>query len=70
MRLEEGLLDGVLGIGGRSRDQVGGSEGDVIVPLDQQFVRLGIPGATARRELMVFQWTALHGVRLSLVHLT
>jgi hypothetical protein len=62
VRLEERLLHGVLGVRRGPRYQERGPEGDVIVLLDQHFVCLGVSGASALRELMVFQWTALHGV--------
>jgi hypothetical protein len=58
--LDERLLDGVLGIA-VGRDDVRGSNGDVLVSPDQFLEGHDFACLRAFDELGVFQWTALHG---------
>jgi len=60
VRLDEGLLSGVLGVP-VGRDHVRGTDGHVLVAADQLLVGHDLAFAGAFDQFGVFQWTALHG---------
>ena len=60
VRLHEGVLHGLLGVGGRASDDVCGAEGDPLVLADELFVGVEIPALGARDELRFSAWPAHH----------
>ncbi len=59
--LDEGLLRGVLGIGGPSGDHVGGPGGKVLVCPYELFVCGHVAISRPFDELLFLQWSAPHG---------
>ena len=61
VRLDERLLGGVLGVGGRSGDHVGGAVGDVLVLLHEALVGPRVAAPRTRDPVVDdFWWAALH----------
>src|SRR5439155_17339260 len=58
--LDEGLLRGVLRIGGRTAGQVGHPHRHALMPAHQLFVGAQVTLARSVDELGVLQWSALH----------
>src|SRR5262249_62279317 len=58
--LDECVLGGILGVGCVAHDQIGNSEHDVSVRLDQLLERAHVAALRSQHELLLGAWTALH----------
>jgi hypothetical protein len=58
--LDEGVLRGLLGIGGVAGDQDSGAECDLLVAADELRVGVRVPALRALDQLVLCQWSAHH----------
>ena len=64
VRLDEGILCNIVGLGGVAGDQVGGAKGNLLSASHERLVGEGVAPLRPGDELTVFRWPALQGEAL------